>query len=352
MPILDQRAFEIVREPKSGTHRLEGPKETVASLNRFLHGLDVRGASPHTIEAYAYDLLTLYAWLSETGRRLQKLNQSDLTEFIARERQRGQQPRSINRRLSTLRLVFQFVTGTEIEAGLNSTRTARHYRGPGRERDLGLHNLHKPTRVALRVKEPATLVEPLTPEQVWAFLATLRRYRDVAMIYLMLLCGLRSCEIIGARIGDLDLFDSRLRVRGKGNKERALPIPPLVKRAIRRYLELEHPDPVASNSLFVVLQGARRGQGMTRSGLRRIFRTRRMTALLANANAHRFRHTFGSDMARAGVRLPVLQKMMGHDHSATTLQYINLSMADIADAYNRAIEEIERRYDDQAGPKR
>ena len=146
------------------------------------HRLEVRGASPHTIKAYAYDLLTLYAWLSETGRRLQDLNESDFTELIARERHRGQQPRSINRRLSTLRLVFQFVTGNEIEAVRNSTRTARHYRGPGRERNLGLHSLRKPARVALRVKEPAKLVEPLTPEQVWAFLATLRRYRDVAMI--------------------------------------------------------------------------------------------------------------------------------------------------------------------------
>jgi integrase len=83
---------------------------------------------------------------------------------------------------------------------------------------------------------------------------------------------------------------------------------------------------------------------MTRSGLRRVFRTRRMLTALSHANPHRFRHTFGADMARAGVRLPVLQKMMGHAEPETTLQYINLSMADIAAAYRKAMAVIERRY--------
>ena len=85
---------------------------------------------------------------------------------------------------------------------------------------------------------------------------------------------------------------------------------------------------------------------MTRAGLRRIFRTRRHQAEIANANPHRFRHTFGADMARAGVRLPVLQKMMGHAHAETTIRYVNLAMADVADEYNRAVKRIESRYQD------
>ncbi len=66
---------------------------------------------------------------------------------------------------------------------------------------------------------------------------------------------------------------------------------------------------------------------------------------MANANAHRFRHTFGADMSRSGVRLPVLQRMMGHADAKTTLQYIHLSMADIAAEYRRAIEVITKRYE-------
>ena len=84
---------------------------------------------------------------------------------------------------------------------------------------------------------------------------------------------------------------------------------------------------------------------MTAAGLRSLFRHRRgATAQLANANAHRLRHTFGADMARSGVRLPILQRMMGHADGKTTLQYVNLSMADIAAEYSRAIASIERRY--------
>jgi integrase len=83
---------------------------------------------------------------------------------------------------------------------------------------------------------------------------------------------------------------------------------------------------------------------MTPEGLRNLFRFRRRRSSLQSANAHRFRHTFGTDMARAGVRLPILQRMMGHADMATTLQYIELSLVDVADAYSKAIATIEGRY--------
>ena len=85
---------------------------------------------------------------------------------------------------------------------------------------------------------------------------------------------------------------------------------------------------------------------MTSSGLRSLFRYRRRDEEIENANPHRLRHTFGTDMARAGVRLHILQKMMGHEDSKTTLIYINLSMADIAAEFQRAAKEIHNRYTD------
>ena len=83
---------------------------------------------------------------------------------------------------------------------------------------------------------------------------------------------------------------------------------------------------------------------LTLAGLRTLFRHRRRDHAVARANPHRFRHTFGADMARSGVRLPILQRMMGHADGATTLRYIQLSMADIADEYRRAVEKLQRRY--------
>jgi integrase len=83
---------------------------------------------------------------------------------------------------------------------------------------------------------------------------------------------------------------------------------------------------------------------MTPAGLRSLFRQRRRQPTLAIANPHRFRHTFGTDMARAGVGLPVLQRLMGHADMKTTLQYIELSMIDVADEYRRALATIEGRF--------
>jgi integrase len=194
-------------------------------------------------------------------------------------------------------------------------------------------------------------MEPLTREQVVAFLRSLRRYRDLAIVYLMLFCGLRSLEVLRLRTADVNVFDRRLRVHGKGNRERMLPLSAELLQALNDYMRLERPSNTVDDSLFVVLQGRRRGHPMTAAGLRSLFRyrRRRYSETLANANAHRFRHTFGADMARSGVRLPVLQRMMGHTDARTTLQYIHLSMADIAAEYQRAIEVITERYEqDQA----
>jgi integrase len=83
---------------------------------------------------------------------------------------------------------------------------------------------------------------------------------------------------------------------------------------------------------------------MTAAGLRSLFRHRRRRPLLVIANAHRFRHTFGADMARAGVRLPILQQMMGHADLKTTLQYVRLSMADVAEEFRRALAKLAARY--------
>jgi integrase len=187
-------------------------------------------------------------------------------------------------------------------------------------------------------------VEPLTPEQVRAFLRSVTRYRDLAIVHFMLLCGLRSCEVLKLKVGDVVLGDSRVRVRGKGDRDRALPLPQILAHILRQYQQLERPRRCTEPHLFVVLQGRNRGRPMTAAGLRSLFRHRRRRTVVAMANAHRFRHTFGADMARAGVRLPILQQMMGHADLKTTLQYVRLSMADVAEEFHRAVSKIAARY--------
>jgi site-specific recombinase XerD len=317
----------------------------VEQVNAFLRAVATRGLSPLTVRAYAFDFVAVYRWLAVTGRTLSALTQADLLDFVAHERQRGAQPASINRRLTACRLLHRFWYPHGMQVAQGTSMPAAHYRGPGRERRLGLHLLPKPRFLALRVKQPKKLVTPLTAEQVRQFLQGLRRYRDLGIVHLMLLSGLRSREVISLKLGDVSLLERSVRVLGKGSKERVVPLAELAAISVQQYFKHERPRQCAGDLLFVCLQGKHRGLAMTPAGLRSVFRSHRKLSALGNANPHRFRHTFGTDMARGGLSLSVLQKLLGHSSPEQTLQYINLSMADVADAFRAAAAEIHKRYD-------
>jgi site-specific recombinase XerD len=296
------------------------------------------------VRAYAYDLACFLDWLGAAKIALNDVNGSFLLEFIGAQRQVPTSPRTINRRLVTIRVFYRFCFDAEIPSARGALRSNPYYRGRGYDA-FGIFWGQKAGSVQLRVKAPRKLIEPLSPEAVNTFCKTVRRRRDTAIVLLLLLCGLRSCEIIMLRVGDVDLTALHLRLRGKGDKERVMPLPQDLVPIIMKYLRQERPADAATDRLFVILQGRRRGQAMSAAGLRSIFRHRRRARGLEKANAHRFRHTFGADMARSGVQLPVLQKMMGHSDGRTTLQYIELSLGDVAADYQRAVEKLKNRYE-------
>lgn len=346
----------VESRPASGTTSLRPVKRSgqwqlvdaklrpIRDANRFLAALAIRGLSRATIRAYGYDLVVLYRWLDRVGYSVRDLTGERLLEYIGSQRAAAAQPTSINRRLTTARLLYRFCVGSDLDDGPGALGPAPYYRGPGKDRVLGLQQLPRRRRLALRVKVPRRVVEPLSSTEVRQFLRSLRRYRDLAIAHVMLLCGLRSAEVLQLQMGDVLVEDRQLRIRGKGQRDRVLPLPELVGRSIADYVRRERPAGCTTPRLFVILQGPRRGSPMTMSGLRSLFRQRRRDHAIARANPHRFRHTFGADMARSGVRLPILQRMMGHADGSTTLRYIQLSMADIADEYRRAVAELQRRY--------
>ena len=334
-----------LRLDERGQYRLvDAKRRPISVANRFLVAVAVRGLSLATVRAYGFDLVVLYRWFDHSGHSLRALSGDKLLDYIGAQRLAAAQPRSINRRLTTARLLYRFCMGRDLESGPGAIGPAPYYRGRGKDRVLGLHKLPRRRQLALRVNVPRRVVEPLSSAEVRRFLRSLRRYRDVAIVHLMLLCGLRSAEVLQLQTGDVLFEDVQLRIRGKGERERVLPLPQVVARSIADYVRWERPVDCKTVRLFVVLQGRQRGGPMTAAGLRSLFRQRRRDRAIARANPHRFRHTFGADMARSGVRLPILQRMMGHADADTTLQYIHLSMADIADEYRRAVEVLQRRY--------
>ena len=152
----------------------------------------------------------------------------------------------------------------------------------------------------------------------------------------MLLQGLRSQEVLDLNQDDLQLPEAQIRVRGKGNKIRFLPLAPEAAQLLDHYLRLERPAN-SSAALFVSLKGPARGTRMTPAGLRSLFRHHRQTSGVKIANPHRFRHTFASDMVRAGVSLPALMQLMGHANIQTTLVYMQITPLEVYQQYARAI---------------
>ena len=187
----------------------------------------------------------------------------------------------------------------------------------------------------LRVREPKLAIVPLSVDEVARFWSSFRNARDLAIVGLMLMHGLRSAEVMALNRDDVLLSEGQLRVRGKGNKLRFLPLAPETTQLLDHYLLLERPDP-CSAALFVVLKGPARGQRMTPAGLRSLFRHHRRTTGVQLANPHRFRHTFASDMVRAGISLPALMQLMGHAGIQTTLHYVQVSAQDVYLQYARA----------------
>ena len=129
--------------------------------------------------------------------------------------------------------------------------------------------------------------------------------------------------------------------RCASSAKRVLPLPQDILEALQNYLRLERPL-TNSPALFVCWKGRQRGRPMTPPGLRSLFRQHRLHSHIPNANPHRFRHTFGADMVRAGISLPALQQLMGHSQILTTLRYVELAPQDVWHEYARAVEKRTR----------
>jgi integrase/recombinase XerD len=170
----------------------------------------------------------------------------------------------------------------------------------------------------------------------------LRTWRDKAIAGLMLLCGLRGCEVLALDVADVDIGARWLRVSGKGAKERRVPLDVDVAGLIQVYLLAERPE-TASPRLFVVAKGPHRGQPLTPAGLRTIFRYHRAKAGVPAGHPHALRHTFGTALAEAGVDLAVMQALLGHAHVDTSARYIHLAPVRVKAEFDAARDRIRAR---------
>ena len=308
----------------------------VGWINRYLDREYVRRLANTSLRTYAYDLLHFVRWWESVHHagdiREGDLSESTLLDYV--RFQSSQQPRpspsAINDRVAVadraIRNEFPEAP-CQIAHGFHHAFLRRKPMGLGRPR-MALSRL--------RVKVPKRNIVPLSVNEVSRFWSSFRTSRDLAIVGLMLLQGLRSAEVLALNRDDVLLSEAQLRVRGKGNKFRFLPLAPETVQLLEHYLHLERPNP-CSAALFVSLKGRARGTRMTPAGLRSLFRHHRQTTTIQLANPHRFRHTFASDMIRAGMSLPALMQLMGHSDIQTTLQYVQVTPQDVYLQYARAV---------------
>ena len=310
-------------------------------VNRYLDREYVRRLADTTLRAYAYSLLHFVRWwesLHHTGDVLKTdVTESTLLDYL--KFQSSHQPpvssSTINMHISVadgaIRNEFPDAPSTAAQ-GFQHVYLRRGPLGLGRRR---------PAMSRLRVKPSKRQLVPLSVEEVARFWSSFRTARDLALVGVMLMQGLRSAEALGLNKEDVLLADAQLRVRGKGNKLRLLPLAPETLQLLDHYQRFERPQ-VESTALFVCLKGPARGTRMTLEGLRSLFRYHRKRTGIRLANPHRFRHTFASDMVRAGISLPALMRLMGHAYIQTTMQYVHVTPQDVYLQYTQAVVQLVR----------
>jgi site-specific recombinase XerD len=340
--------FHVVKlnHPPAGTsplHLVDEQGREIEWANRFLDVQSLRGLKSLSLAAYAYTLLHFVRWWSRRpGVDVMHFHAGQFTESTLVDYVRDQlnelpkpTPENINSRSAMLRRLFHFHFQQDMPHAPYLIQRAWYRRSP-----LGFGRRRLVTSSAdLKLKVPQRVIVPLSVEQVARFWRSFRTARDLAMVALMLLNGLRSCEVLTLQLEDLLFSEALLRVHGKGSRIRMLPLPPETIRILQSYLKTERPLTNAPE-VFVCRKGPARGRPLKPAGLRSLFRHHRAISGVHPANPHRFRHTFGSDMTRAGVSLPALQRLMGHAYIHTTLLYIQLTPQDVFAEYARAVHQM------------
>ncbi|HTC60966.1 MAG TPA: site-specific tyrosine recombinase [Solirubrobacteraceae bacterium] len=289
----------------------------------FLAYLELeRGLSRNTLHAYQSDLAQLGLFLAARGVSPLDAGHGDLAAFLselASGGKSGEEQRApvaaatLQRKAACLRSFY------------------RHLRREGLIE-------HDPTAELRGPPKTKRLPKVLSREQVTKLLAQPKgsgplALRDRALLELMYACGLRVSEAIGLELSEVDLEEGMLRARGKGSKERIVPVGRRAVSALELYLGRGRSVLVgiqAQGSLFV----NHRGGSLTRQGLYKIIQNHARTAGLASQmTPHTLRHTFATHLLAGGCDLRSLQEMLGHADLATTQVYTHLSAERLKDAY-------------------
>ncbi|EME67365.1 phage integrase family protein [Rhodococcus ruber BKS 20-38] len=322
-----------------------------AAANAFLTHLAGRGFSSATVRACAFEVPNLARFLLDHELRLAAVTSVTVFEWIdwqevrreprpaaaTRRIGRGAAASTINRRVAAVRALFEYLVMTGVRAD-NPVPSPRRGQGlrPQARGLLGHLGPGRPRAGGRLVRQPRLLPESLDADAVEQFVASLRTHRDRAMVWAMLFGGLRSAEVRSLRLADVDFGRRRVRVLGKGPKERVVPVDAAFFIELSACLRLERPPGLVTEECFVVLRGPTAGAPVTEAGLRSLFRRHRDLSGATRVRPHRLRHTYGTEIASAVIDLMVLRELTVHVSPGTTAGYVHLSVEQLAAEYGAA----------------
>lgn len=305
-------------------------------VDRYLEFVAGR-SRPNTLRAVAFDLKTFFLVVAKDPVDVRAV---DVFDFLAdqrgdrrvvrlADRESGLSARTIARRLSSVSGFYAYL----IARGDTSVSVNPVPRGLSTRRQGG----SRTSRSTPLVRVPRTLPRILAPGEVDRLVAALRTDRDRAMVFAMLLAGLRRCEVLGLRFEDVQLADRRLVVvEGKGGHHRVVPVANRFLDVLGRYLHDERPATASTARLFVVLKGPCRGQPLSAEGVDEILSGARGRAGLSHATCHELRHTCLTRLREAGMALEAVQAQAGHRSIESTRVYLHLTNDWLAGEYRRA----------------
>lgn len=284
--------------------------ELIESFIRHLS--DERNYSEHTVKAYRGDLENFRDFLVKEGKKIKGTDISTINAYVSTLYGKNS-PSSVERKVSAIRSFFSYL----VRKGLVAQNPAKLVRTPRKEKRLP---------VFLSVDEVFNLVDVKDSER------NPLRVRDRAILELLYSSGLRASELAGATLADLSMGEAVIRVRGKGNKERIVPVGSKALSALGEYLDIREELKPASNHVFL----NSRGGGITTRSLARIIKKYGLVSGISkNVSPHVLRHSFATHLLAGGADLRAIQEMLGHASLSTTQRYTHISVERIMEVYDK-----------------
>jgi len=286
-------------------------------IQRFLDSLRRENVSAHTLRAYTADLRQLIQYLSPPDSGPPPIAQIDplvLREWMSALYAARLSPVTIRRKLAAVRSLYKFMQ----KEGIVELNVARL---------LGTPKMPKTLPRVPSAEQTNRLLDGAACETERPLLV-----RDLALLEMLYGCGVRVSELVGMNLEDVDFAERWVLVRGKGKKERQVPVPAKAASALERYVA-ERNGPAGEHALFL----SRRGRRLTDRAVRVVVKCyATLVAGDSSLHPHTFRHAYATHLLSDGADLRAIQELLGHARLSTTQKYTQVSLTELMAVYDRS----------------